>query len=256
MDWRRAALAIGMLLICTLAVTADASSVGRLDRNLSSLISDFNHAADSVRLVFVVGPTCPVCRRGLTEMKEDVLPRVPDNSNLSIFVVHVPALEATAEDVESTFSLFNDRRAHQYWDEMGTSGIRFQRSLGLPTYAWDVWMIYPPGVRWEDKDPPTPARWWHQLKGVSPEHRLNAGELSNTLNAMLLDSADSNTGGSECWSQRSRPGLRLVAGWQARSRPQHVVWCRWYCSGWVFPAPGLQISPRYLPTMNISLGFQ
>ena len=197
MDLRRAALAIGISFICTFAVPADASSVGRLDRNLSSLIYDFNHAAGSVRLVFVVGPTCPVCRQGLTEMKEDVLSRVPANTKLSIFVIHIPALEATAEDVESTFSLFNDRRAHQYWDELGTSGIRFQRSLGLPTYAWDVWMIYSPGARWEDKDPPTPARWWHRLKGVSPEHRLDAGEFSNTLNAMLLDSTDSKAGGSE-----------------------------------------------------------
>lgn len=195
MDLSKTALAIGMLLICTIAVPTAASGVGRLDRNLSSLISDFNHAVDRVRLVFIVGPTCPVCRKGLTEMKEDVLNRVPDNTKLSIFVIHVPALEATADDVESTFSLFNDRRAHQYWDEMGTSGIRFQRSLELPTYAWDVWMIYPPGARWEDKDPPAPARWWHQLKGVSPEHKLDAGEFSSTLNAMLLDSTDSTAGG-------------------------------------------------------------
>ena len=194
---RKAVLSCGILFICTFTVTADSSSVGRLDRDLSALISDFNHEADSVRLVFIVGPTCPVCRKGLAKMKEDVLSRVPESTDLSIFVIHLPALEAKAEDVESTFSLFDDRRAHHYWDEMGTSGIRFQRSLGLPTFAWDVWMIYSPGARWEDKDPPTPARWWHQLKGVSPEHRLEAGEFSNTLNAMLRDSTNTKTGGSE-----------------------------------------------------------
>jgi hypothetical protein len=177
-----------IVLSSVIAAPTALADVIRLDRGLSALIADFNAEADKIRLVFIVGPTCPVCRKGLFKMKEDVLSQLPGNSELSIFVVHVPALEAKAEDVPGTFSLFNDQRAQQYWDEMGTSGIRFQRALALPTYAWDVWMIYPANIQWEAKDPPTPDRWWHQLKRVSPEHRLDTVEFLEVLNSLLLDS--------------------------------------------------------------------
>ncbi|MCZ6829192.1 MAG: hypothetical protein O7F73_06325 [Gammaproteobacteria bacterium] len=194
MQIRRVLNTVLVLMLCVGTANLLAGETAVLDRNLSALVSDFNQDADKVRLVFIVGPTCPVCREGLVAMKEDVLARVPEHSQLSIFVVHVPALEAREEDVGTTFGLFSDPRARQYWDEMGTSGIRFQRSLSLPTYAWDVWMIYPAGARWEAKDPPSPARWWHQLKGVLPEHRLDAAEFSTVLNEMLSTSSTVKAG--------------------------------------------------------------
>ena len=185
------------LLTMLISVTVTPSVLANvipLDRTLSALISDFNSQAEKTRLVFIVGPTCPVCRKGLTEMKEDVLSHLPSNADLSIFVIHVPALGAKAEDIQGTLTLFNDPRARHYWDEMGTSGIRFQRTLSLTAYAWDVWMIYPANVRWEIKDPPAPIRWWHQLKGVSPEHRLDIAEFSEVLNG-LLSGTDNLHGG-------------------------------------------------------------
>jgi hypothetical protein len=29
--------------------------------------------------------------------------------------------------------------------------------------AWDVYLVYAPGVRWEGDTPPTPTFWMHQL---------------------------------------------------------------------------------------------
>ena len=36
-----------------------------LSRDLHRLKDDFNAARDSVRLVFIVGPTCGICLRGM-----------------------------------------------------------------------------------------------------------------------------------------------------------------------------------------------
>lgn len=129
-----------MVLVLCIALQAAAGSkqVIDLDRKLESLKSDFNAHQDNVRLVFIVGPTCDVCRKGLKNMKEVVMDNISPDSNLSVFVIHVPALDAAQGDIESTYSLFDDPRAVHYWDGFGTSGIRFQRTLDLPIYAWDV----------------------------------------------------------------------------------------------------------------------
>ena len=169
-----------------------ASEVKVLNRNLDDLIADFNAQANKAKLLFIIGPTCSVCRKGLKEMKEEVLAKLPENSDLSVFVVNVPALDAEQKDIADTYSLFDDPRAVHYWDEMGT--IRFQRTLELKSYAWDVWMIYQPGEKWEKKDPPKPYRWWHQLKGIDPVNRLDAKALSDTLLAVLANSTEKKTG--------------------------------------------------------------
>lgn len=184
---RSCVLAVFLFFYNAALATEQLTGVVTLDRHLGQLIEDFNRKTDQVRLVFIVGPTCPVCKRGLKEMSELVLPVLPPESELSIFIVHVPALEANRGDIAATFDLFDDSRATHYWDDMGTSGIRFQRTLGLPSYAWDVWMIYAPGEKWDVKDPPQPQRWWHQLKGVSPEHRLDSSAFLKSLNSTLLD---------------------------------------------------------------------
>ena len=39
----------------------------------------------------------------------------------------------------------------------------YQQVLGISERAWDVFLIYPPGVRWEGELPPAPFYWEHQL---------------------------------------------------------------------------------------------
>lgn len=46
-------------------------------------------------------------------------------------------------------------------------------------------MIYPPGVTWESKDPPSPERWWHQLQKGPQEHHLDPEAFSAELNQLL-----------------------------------------------------------------------
>lgn len=181
---------VGMVLLS--GSTNAIPRIEQLERDLASLSAAFNASVDKTRLVFVVGPTCPVCRKGLRDMKSQVLSALPENDELAILVVHVPALDAKESDVSEAAEILNDDRASHFWDEFGTSGIRFQRTLELPSYAWDVWMIYPPGARWIDRDPPAPAYWRHQLQGVDPSLRLDpvdfAVELSRILEAARTES--------------------------------------------------------------------
>ena len=39
----------------------------------------------------------------------------------------------------------------------------YREVLGISEPAWDIYMVYPPGVRWEAELPPVPAYWMHQL---------------------------------------------------------------------------------------------
>jgi hypothetical protein len=39
--------------------------------------------------------------------------------------------------------------------------------------AWDVWMLYEPGVLWEEQVPPAPTWWEHQLSGLEDYAHLH-----------------------------------------------------------------------------------
>jgi hypothetical protein len=45
--------------------------------------------------------------------------------------------------------------------------------LKTPEAAWDVWMLYGRGVRWEGQTPPRPDWWEHQLYRMPPERSLD-----------------------------------------------------------------------------------
>lgn len=65
----------------------------------------------------------------------------------------------------------------------------FSRALGLTSIAWDVYLLYGPGRKWEAEVPPTPDFWMHQLPGESGAPRelvLYPTKLSEEL-AMLMD---------------------------------------------------------------------
>ena len=54
--------------------------------------------------------------------------------------------------------------ATHYWADSGIVGKLYEQTLGIEGhYAWDVWMIYKPGVRWTSELPPKPDFAMHQL---------------------------------------------------------------------------------------------
>jgi len=61
----------------------------------------------------------------------------------------------------------------------------FQGALQLPpgSLAWDVYLIYPPGVKWE-KEPPKPVYWQHQLD-IRTAPRLDGKPFAKELRKVL-----------------------------------------------------------------------
>ena len=65
-----------------------------------------------------------------------------------------------------------------YWVATQDVGQLFQPAIGLEgEVAWDVYLVYPPGIGWEDRIPPVPEILMHQLRGRLPEARLLDGPV-------------------------------------------------------------------------------
>ena len=135
------------------------------------LREDFNRDQGFVRLLFVVDPRCPECLRGLADMGDDVLSKLPKDAPIKVYVVHDPVIGGSDKDIPAAAELLHTTLARHYWDPTGDFGRQLSQVLGLlhgskPVYAWDVWMIYTPSAVWSVKDPPQPAFLMHQLPGL------------------------------------------------------------------------------------------
>ena len=78
-----------------------------------------------------------------------------------------------------------DPRARHYWDGDKLLGEALQPILKTPEAAWDVWLLYDRGVRWEGETPPRPSWWEHQLYGMPSERALDAARFASK--AKLLE---------------------------------------------------------------------
>ena len=63
---------------------------------------------------------------------------------------------------QATREIMDTRVAH-YWDGESQLVKGYRQTLALPEDAWDIFLIYPPGVTWDGDVPPAPAYWMHQL---------------------------------------------------------------------------------------------
>jgi hypothetical protein len=57
---------------------------------------------------------------------------------------------------------FDDSRVRHVWDGERALADRYAKTLSLHCPAWDVYLLYEVGVRWDDT-PPDPTFWTHQL---------------------------------------------------------------------------------------------
>jgi hypothetical protein len=135
------------------------------------LRDDFNRDQGFVRLLFVVDPICPGCLRGLADMGDDVLAKLPKDARIRVYVVHDPVIGGADKDIPAAAELLHTTLARHYWDPSGDFGRQMSQVLGLfhgakPVYAWDVWMIYPSNAVWTVKNPPQPVFLMHQLGGL------------------------------------------------------------------------------------------
>jgi hypothetical protein len=153
---------------------ASATPYTVLDDQGSQLRTDFNRNVGSIRLLFVVDPICPTCLRGLADMNRDLLAGTAD-PRIHTFVVHEPVLglarvapwlrPAGGEDVAKAEQLLHNPNVQHYWNPSGAFGRLLSHAVGLknsegPVYAWDVWLLYGPEVKWEGTDHASAGHPW------------------------------------------------------------------------------------------------
>ena len=79
-------------------------------------------------------------------------------------------------------AILPDSRARHFWTAGQEVGEIFQLPLSLAgTPAWDVYLVYPPGVEWRGKSPPRPSYFMHQLQQLPASRRLDADTLAAHL---------------------------------------------------------------------------
>ena len=82
-----------------------------------------------------------------------------------------------------------ENRARQWWDATRMMSRLLAQALGLHGPAWDVYLLYRPGTRWQAEIPPAPSFWMHQLSdpAADPARCLgrDPGRLSLQLETFL-----------------------------------------------------------------------
>ena len=134
--------------------------------DLQVLKDDFNANEGRVRLLFLSGPTCGICLRGMADLNDAFLAERQQDDRLVTFVVHVPTMGAREKHVAETIDLLQGPRIHHYWEGSGIIGQHYSEVMDVNFYVWDFWAIYGPDAKWEETLPPEPAYYEHQL-GVS-----------------------------------------------------------------------------------------
>lgn len=180
--------------------------------DLSRIRSDFNAMDDKVRLVFIIGPSCGICLRGMDDLNESIVKFVQNDPRIHTLAIHVPALGADEEHVVGSIPLLAGPRVTHYWDPNGNTGLEYQQTLDIPMYAWDVWFVYKPGVRWEDGElPPYPDYWEHQLPSLPSEKKLDAERFAGEVRKQLEMLPPASEEVRVADSQRQDPQLLPVA---------------------------------------------
>lgn len=157
-----------------------------LDDSLTALKTAFNAARNHVRLLFIVGPSCGPCLRGLMDNNQALGPELLSDRRLSVFIVGVPTLGATLEHARRAARLLSGSSVSFFWDPSGNTGLAVMRALRIePIYAWDVWLTYEPGPVWDGATPPAPVKWMHQLSALHQGVRLDASALAADVRARV-----------------------------------------------------------------------
>lgn len=178
------------LLLLALLPQAAFASPAMETIGLNQLKAEFNKAADSLRLVSILSPTCHLCQAGHGVIRE-IFSESTANKLMG-FLVWLPMKgKDTPASASAQSTTWHDERVQlQGWDDGRAIGEQFAKTLKLRSTAWDVYLVYAPGVRWEGDIPPTPSFWMHQLRsesGADQKQCLNAGRLKAQVRKMLAE---------------------------------------------------------------------
>lgn len=145
------------------AIESGTPSLIVMGDDLQQLIDDFNANAGRVRLVFLSGPTCGICLRGMADLNDEFIASNQSDDRLVTFVVHVPTMGAKQHHAADSMPLLDGSRVHHYWEELGIIGQHYTQVMDVNMYVWDFWAIYGPDAVWQGTLPPVPDYYEHQL---------------------------------------------------------------------------------------------
>jgi hypothetical protein len=116
---------------------------------------------------------------------QNVLKDVPDD-RLRVYVIWDPIFGGNFDsEAKKLSNAFRDRRVSYYEDPDSLAGNLWERVLITKReIAWDVYLLYDVDAQWET-EPPKPEFWMHQLDGVTIAPRLDEGEFTIEVKALL-----------------------------------------------------------------------
>ncbi len=118
-------------------------------------------------------------------VQREVLEKNP-SSQLAAYIIWLPVLPNDNHyHAIGARRLALDPRALHFWNEDQSLGAGFVKALPLSEdckLAWDVYLVYRSGVKWERMQPPQPSFWMHQLSCMrSQELRLEGKKLREAV---------------------------------------------------------------------------
>lgn len=143
--------------------------------SVDPLRDHFNELADKHRVISILSPTCGPCVSGAVAVNEVVVKSFPE-ADIGVGVVWIDMLGSDDEaSARRAATIFDDARVRQFHDPHQRAGRAFGAALAGGSAAWDIYMFFPAGTRWESSVP-APAEWLHQLGGdVADPARLRSG---------------------------------------------------------------------------------
>lgn len=114
------------------------------------------------------------------------------NDKLRSYSVWVPILlPDTERAVPNAATRLPDKRVTHFWDGKGELVEAYTTILptknaqtGDFVKAWDVYLVFAPGIEWKDQ-PPKPSFWMHQLYSVDPKNSFESKNLATELQKLL-----------------------------------------------------------------------
>jgi hypothetical protein len=155
-----------------------------LSDDLRELKEAFNADQGLARVLMIVSPQCPACRRGAGFVEKQALAQIKSD-RLKVYVVWIRRfpLRDTRDAAQEATTLVPDDRSRHFWDGAGRLGQAYAKVVDLPhqkKFAWDVYFVFDPKARWGD-GPPKPDFWMHQLGGPDTGNMLDGAKFREAI---------------------------------------------------------------------------
>ncbi len=108
--------------------------------------------------------------------------------NLTGLIVWVPMVPGDNALAASDLVSPEKRFLMQAWDCQRSVGEALAKTLKLNRPAWDVYLVYKAGIRWDGESAPMPTFWMHQLgqySGADPSLHLQPAILEKEIREQL-----------------------------------------------------------------------